>query len=288
MEWSNIRMSKAEFERLQKEYMAAAIKTAEKAKTFEKSEETVTVNENTSKTDSGVTQSADIAVMTKTTETVSETKSEPKSEIMPEPEKTNSLPDTDPEEDVFLPEDETENITLTDTENGDEITATPIEETEDEKVEITQSEYTENVNFDKEESSSEEKKADNVQNDAEICDEHQKQTTLCNNDEETVSAEIADKCDNTAVSDECENQENHTVDEILCSFESTFMSEEEADRKAEKLSASNQKPRPAPDFNATIHNHNNNPGKSGKPCGCEHCRRSGSSRMQEKGGQKPN
>ncbi len=112
MEWSNIRMSKAEFERLQKEYMAAAIKTAEKAKTFEKSEETVTVNENTSKTDISVTHSADIAVMTKTTETVSETKSEPKLEIMPEPEKTNSLPDTDPEEDVFLPEDETENITL--------------------------------------------------------------------------------------------------------------------------------------------------------------------------------
>lgn len=283
MEWSNIRMSKAEFERLQKEYMAAAIKTAEKAKTFEKSEETVTVNENTSKTDSGVTHS-DIAVMTKTTETVSETKSE----IMPKPEKINSLPDINSEEDVSPSEDETENITLTDTENDDEITATPIEETEDEKVEITQSEYTENVSFDKEESSSEEEKADNVQNDAEICDEHQKQTILCNNDEKTVSAETADKCDSTAVSEECENQKNHTVDEILCSFESTFMSEEEADRKVENLSASNQKPRPAPDFNTTIHNHNNNPGKSGKPCGCEHCRRSGSSRMQEKGGQKPN
>ena len=32
MEWSNIRMSKAEFERLQKEYAEAAIRTAEKAK----------------------------------------------------------------------------------------------------------------------------------------------------------------------------------------------------------------------------------------------------------------
>ena len=32
MEWSNIRMSKAEFERLQKEYTEAAIRTAEKAK----------------------------------------------------------------------------------------------------------------------------------------------------------------------------------------------------------------------------------------------------------------
>ena len=32
MEWSNIRMSKAEFERLQKEYAEAAIKMAEKAK----------------------------------------------------------------------------------------------------------------------------------------------------------------------------------------------------------------------------------------------------------------
>lgn len=30
MEWSNIRMSKAEFERLQKEYAEAAIRTAEK------------------------------------------------------------------------------------------------------------------------------------------------------------------------------------------------------------------------------------------------------------------
>lgn len=32
MEWSNIRMSKAEFERLQKEYAEAAIRTAEKAR----------------------------------------------------------------------------------------------------------------------------------------------------------------------------------------------------------------------------------------------------------------
>lgn len=287
MEWSNIRMSKAEFERLQKEYIAAAIKTAEKAKSFQKSEETVTVNENTSKTDISVTHS-DIAVMTRTTETVSETKSQPKSEIIPEPEKTNSFLDINSEEDVSPSEDETENITLTDTENDDEITATPIEETEEEKNEISQAEYTENVSSDEEESTFEEEKSNNVQNDAEICDEHQKQTTLCNNDEKTVSAETADKCDSTAVSDECENQENHTVDEILCSFESTFMSEEEADKKVENLSTLNQKPRPAPDFNTTIHNHNNNPGKSGKPCGCEHCRRSGSSRMQEKGGQKPN
>lgn len=287
MEWSNIRMSKAEFERLQKEYMAAAIKTAEKAKSFQRSEETVPVTENNAKTDFSVTHS-DIAVMTKSTETVSKTKSEPKSEIMPGPEKTNSLPDTNSEEDVFLSDDETENITLTDTENDDEIIATPIEESKDEKVEITQSKYTVNVNCDEKESSSDKEKADNVQNDAEICDEHQKQTTLCNNDEKTAAAEIADKCDSTAVSDKCENQEDHTVDEILCSFESTFMSEEEADKKAEKLSASNHKPRHAPDFNTAIHNHNNDPGKSGKTCGCEHCRRSGSSRMQEKGGQKPN
>ena len=71
MEWSNIRMSRAEFERLQKEYMTAAIKTAEKAKTIERSEDTVAVKESAVKPDITAVHS-DIAVITKPTEGISE------------------------------------------------------------------------------------------------------------------------------------------------------------------------------------------------------------------------
>lgn len=66
------------------------------------------------------------------------------------------------------------------------------------------------------------------------------------------------------------------------------MSEEEADKKIEYFSKSVSDSRPAPDFTAKIHNHNNNQDKSGKTCGCERCRCQNGGRMQEKGGQKPN
>ena len=74
---------------------------------------------------------------------------------------------------------------------------------------------------------------------------------------------------------------------ILDSFASVFMSEDEADKKVEKLSADRQKSCPPPSFNTAIHNHNKSMSNNKKPCGCEHCRCQSGSHMQEKGGHKP-
>lgn len=133
----------------------------------------------------------------------------------------------------------------------------------------------------------EEKSAENP--DTADTDDKEQNSSVGSTYDEASNAEIyGDKSDNTADSEIPDKTENHTVDEILRSFESTFMSEEEADKKIEDFSKSVSDSRPAPDFTAKIHNHNNNQDKSGKTCGCERCRCQNSGRMQEKGGQKPN
>ena len=229
MEWSNIRMSKAEFERLQKEYAEAAIRTAEKAK---------------------LSYDAD----------------EPKEEIP----KTENIAAAI----SHLPTPEEENVKITEAES--EITAS---DTEDENKESEEAETNIPVN--------EEKSDENT--DKSDTDDKQQNSSAGSTDDEASNAVIySDKSDNTADSEIPDKTENHTVDEILRSFESTFMSEEEADKKIEDFSKSVSDSRPAPDFTAKIHNHNNNQDKSGKTCGCERCRCQSGGRMQEKGGQKPN
>ena len=217
MEWSNIRMSKAEFERLQKEYTEAAIRTAEKAK---------------------LSYDAD----------------EPKEEIP----KTENIAAAI----SHFPTPEEENVNETIKPDTAKIATVQVKITEAES-EITASD-TEDENKESEEA----------------------ETNIPVHEEK--SDENTDKSDNTADSEIPDKTENHTVDEILRSFESTFMSEEEADKKIEDFSKSVSDSRPAPDFTAKIHNHNNNQDKSGKTCGCERCRCQSGNRMQEKGGQKPN
>lgn len=226
MEWSNIRMSKAEFERLQKEYAEAAIRTAEKAR---------------------LSYDAD----------------EPKEEIP----KTENIAAAI----SHLPTPAEENVN--ETIKTDSVKIATVQ------VKITEAETNIPVN--------EEKSDENT--DKSDTDDKQQKSSAGSTDDEARNAEIyGDKSDNTADSEIPDKTENHTVDEILRSFESTFMSEEEADKKIEDFSKSVSDSRPAPDFTAKIHNHNNNQDKSGKTCGCERCRCQNGGRMQEKGGQKPN
>ena len=162
------------------------------------------------------------------------------------------------------------------TEAESEITAS---DAEDENKESEEAETNIPVN--------EEKSAENT--DTADTDDKQQNSSAVSTDDEASNAEIyGDKPDNTADSEIPDKTENHTVDEILRSFESTFMSEEEADKKIEDYSKPVSDSRPAPDFTAKIHNHNNSQDKSGKTCGCERCRCQNGRSMQEKGGQKPN
>ena len=230
MEWSNIRMSKAEFERLQKEYAEAAIRTAEKAKLSYDADEP---KEEIPKTEN--IAAAISRLPTQTVENVNET-------IKPDSAKNTTV-----------------QVKITEAES--EITAS---DTEDENKESEEAETNISVN--------EEKSAENT--DTADTDDKQQNASAGSTDDEESNAVIY--------------SENHTVDEILRSFESTFMSEEEADQKIEHFSKSVSDSRPAPDFTAKIHNHNNNQDKSGKTCGCERCRCQSGGRMQEKGGQKPN
>ena len=208
-------MSKAEFERLQKEYAEAAIRTAEKAKLSYDADEP---KEEIPKTEN--IAAAISRLPTQTVENVNET-------IKPDSAKNTTVQ-------VKITEAESE-ITASDTD-----------------------------------------------------DKQQNSSAGSTDDEESNAVIYSDKSDNTADSEIPDKTENHTVDEILRSFESTFMSEEEADKKIEDFSKSVSDSRPAPDFTAKIHNHNNNQDKSGKTCGCERCRCQSGGRMQEKGGQKPN
>lgn len=63
-------------------------------------------------------------------------------------------------------------------------------------------------------------------------DDKEQNSSVGSTYDEASNAEIyGDKSDNTADSEIPDKTENHTVDEILRSFESTFMSEEEADKR---------------------------------------------------------
>lgn len=74
-----------------------------------------------------------------------------------------------------------------------------------------------------------------------------------------------------------------SVDDILDSFKSVFISEEEAEKKAEELCENKNISRAAPNFNSAIHNHNINV----KSCGCQRCHSNYSTtHIQEKGGHK--
>ena len=238
-------MSKAEFERLQKEYADAAIRTAEKAKLSYDADEP---KEEIPKAENIATAISELSLQTE--EKVNETK------------KPDSAKNT------------TVQVKITEAES--EITAS---DTEDENIENEEAETNTPVN--------EGKSAENT--DKPDTDDKQQNSSACSTDDEESNAEInSDKSDNTADPEIPDKTENHTVDEILRSFESTFMSEEEADKKIEDFSKPVSDSRPAPDFTAKIHNHNNNQDKSGKTCGCERCRCQNGGRMQEKGGQKPN
>ena len=74
MEWNSIKMSKAEFERLQKEYTAAAIKTAEKAKRSAISKETPVAAQQPAPT-AGIIYEASSAIAEATVENPPETES---------------------------------------------------------------------------------------------------------------------------------------------------------------------------------------------------------------------
>ena len=245
MEWSNIRMSKAEFERLQKEYAEAAIRTAEKAKLSYDADEP---KEEIPKAENIAASISEL--------TMSEEENENEA-IKPDSAKITTV-----------------QVKITEAES--EITAS---DAEDENKESEEAETNIPVN--------EEKSAENT--DTANTDDKQQNSSAVSTDDEASNAEInGEKSDNTADSEIPDKTENHTVDEILRSFESTFMSEEEADKKIEDFSKSVSNSRPAPDFTAKIHNHNNNQDKNGKTCGCERCRCQNGRSMQEKGGQKPN
>lgn len=238
-------MSKAEFERLQKEYAEAAIRTAEKAKLSYDADEP--------KEEIPKTENIAVAISrlpTQTVENVNET-------IKPDSAKNTTV-----------------QMKITEVES--EITAS---DTEDENKKSEEAETNIPVN---------EEKSDENSDTADTDDKQQNSSVGSTDDEESTAEIYGDKSDNTADSEIPDKTENHTVDEILRSFESTFMSEEEADKKIEDFSKPVSASCPAPDFNAKIHNHNNNQDKSGKTCGCERCRCQNGGRMQEKGGQKPN
>lgn len=249
MEWSSIKMSKAEFERLQKEYTAAAMKAAEKAKLSIPTEEV----------------SVAVPQSIPPVQTVAEAVVATENENTAEPE-IAEIHDT---KDSEMADDDIE-VTVADEESGDiEISAEAIGNDTEEipaESEPEASENNENADCDEEDAEMPQDTSD-FQPEEENCDEK------------------SPKADNQ---DEYDTADEHTDEEILDSFASVFMSEDEADKRVEKLSADKQKNCPPPSFNNAIHNHNKSMSNSKKPCGCEHCRCQGGGHMQEKGGHKPN
>lgn len=248
MEWNSIKMSKAEFERLQKEYTAAAMKTAEKAKHSAISEETP------------VATQQPVAPVQIVSEAVNSSTEE--STVEPENAENTITEYQD------LSENDIETAMVHEESNDIEISA---EEIENDTEEISAENETE-ISKAKENSDCDE---DN--------DEMSQDTSDIQQEDENYNTDRSEDSIN-----ECDTAEEHTDEEILDSFASVFMSEDEADKKVEKLSADKQKNCPPPNFNSAIHNHNKNMSNSKKPCGCEHCRCQNGNRMQEKGGQKPN
>lgn len=250
MEWNSIKMSKAEFERLQKEYTAAAIKTAEKAKRSAISKEIPVATQQPAPT-VGIIYEASSTIEEATEENAAETESV-----------VNEIADVS--EHI---ENEAEKITISPESNDIEISAEAAENETEEisaEPEPEASENNENAEF----------------------NEHNTETP-----QDTSDIRQEDKNCDTDSSDnsinECGTAEEHTDEEILDSFASVFMSEDEADKKVEKLYNGKQKNCPPPNFTSAIHNHNKNMSNSKKPCGCEHCRCQSGNRMQEKGGQNP-
>lgn len=248
MEWNSIKMSKAEFERLQKEYTAAAIKTAEKAKRSAISKETPVATQQPEPT-VGIIYEASSTIAEATEENAAETESV-----------VNEIADVS--EPVV---NKAEKITISPESNDIEISAEATEnDTEEISAEPEASENNENSEFNE----------DNTEMPQDTSDIRQEDKN-CDTDSSGNSI------------NECDTAEEHTDEEILDSFASVFMSEDEADKKVEKLYNGKQKNCPPPNFNSAIHNHNKNMSNSKKPCGCEHCRCQSGNRMQEKGGQNP-
>lgn len=249
MEWSSIKMSKAEFERLQKEYTAAAMKAAEKAKLSTPTEE-VSV---------AVPQSVPAAQI------VAEAVIATANENTAEPE----VVETEMTENADLSENDIETATVRE-ESGDiEISAEAIDDTEEEISAEPESETPDNgesSDCDCDEEAETPQDTSDFQREEEICD---------------------DESSENDAPDECDTADEHTDEEILDSFASVFMSEDEANKRVEKLSADKRKNSPPPSFNAAIHNHNKSMSNSKKPCGCERCRCQSGGHMQEKGGHKP-
>ena len=248
MEWNSIKMSKAEFERLQKEYTAAAMKTAEKAKRSAISEETP------------VATQQPVAPVQIVSEAVNSSTEE--STVEPENAENTITEYQD------LSENDIETAMVHEESNDIEISAEEIENDTEEISAEPEPEASENG-----------ENADCNEDNAELPQD----TSDIQQEEENCDTDRSDGSIN-----ECDTAEEHTDEEILNSFASLFMSEDEADKKVEKLSADKQKNCIPPNFNSAIHNHNKNMSNSKKPCGCEHCRCQSGNRMQEKGGQKPN
>lgn len=251
MEWNSIKMSKAEFKRLQKEYTAAAIKTAEKAKLSAISKDTPVAAQQPAPT-AGIIYEASSTIAEATVENPAETES-----VVNEIADVSEPVVNEAEEIAISPESNDIEISAAATEiDTEEISAEPEPEA---------SENNENAEFNEDNSEMPQDTSD-IQQEDKNCD--------------------TDSSDNSI--NEYDTAEEHTDEEILDSFASVFMSEDEADKKVEKLSADKQKNCPPPNFNSAIHNHNKNMSNSKKPCGCEHCRCQSGNRMQEKGGQNPN
>ena len=248
MEWNSIKMSKAEFERLQKEYTAAAIKTAEKAKRSAISKETPVATQQPAPT-VGIIYETSSTIAEATEENAAETESvvneiaDVSEPVVNKAEKITISPESN---DIEISAEATENDT-------EEISAEPEPEA---------SENNENSEFNE----------DNTEMPQDTSDIRQEDKN-CDTDSSGNSI------------NECDTAEEHTDEEILDSFASVFMSEDEADKKVEKLYNGKQKNCPPPNFNSAIHNQNMSNSK--KPCGCEHCRCQSGNRMQEKGGQNP-
>ena len=241
MEWSSIKMSKAEFERLQKAYTAAAMKAAEKAKLSAVAEE-VPVTAQLGVIAEAANSSSENTAMTETAE--------------------NQM-----SESGYLSDNDIEEATAYEESSDIEISAEDIDDS------------TEDENAENEPETPESDESTECEDEPEI----EQNTEYQNESEENCNDDSSDES-----TGECDTADEHTDEEILDSFASVFMSEEEADKKVEKLTADKQKNCPPPSFNSAIHNHNQSVSKSSKPCGCEHCRCQNGSHMQEKGGQKPN
>lgn len=235
MEWNSIKMSKAEFERLQKEYTEAAMKAAEKAKHSQPTEEV----------------SIEAPRSVPPVHTIEEAVLAPSNESadVPEPAENEITETADLyENDIDISEEAAEY-------SAEQNSAGTEPETPD-------NDETADCNED----------AETPQDTSDF----QQAEEICNSESTKTEA-----------SDDCDTEDEHTDEEILDSFASVFMSEDEADKRVEKLSADKQKNCPPPSFNTAIHNHNKSMSNSKKPCGCEHCRCQNGSHMQEKGGHKP-